>query len=249
MNWAQRRRFMIIGGAAALFIVLASAVVFSVVYEAPSCMDRKQNQDEEGIDCGGVCTYLCTASVDAPRVSFVRALPSGGRTDVLAYIENRNLLAETKNAMYTVELFDANGLQLAKREGMIDLPARSVVPVFIPSVYAGTLPVARAFVTFDDSLRWTRATGERTVPTVSDAVFTGGAQPRVTATLGNPSAVAMYGVKVVATVFDVNDTAIAASQTVVREILPQGSTQAVFTWNEPFGESLRVEVLPVLSLP
>jgi len=249
MTWAQKRRFMIIGSAAALFVVLAAGLLFSVMYAPTSCTDRKQNQGEEGIDCSGPCSTVCNALVDAPRVSFARAFVTvNGRTDVIAYVENRNQEAEAKSAKYTVELFGESGLELAKREGMIDLPARSVVPVFLPALYTGPLPVTRAFVTFTNPIRWTRQQEGRTVPSVSDALFTQGAEPRVTATLRNPSAVTLYNVKIIATAFDADGIALAASQTVVREIPAFGTSAAVFTWAAPFGEPLRVEVLPLLPL-
>lgn len=250
MTWAERRRFMIIGTAAAIAVVLVAALLFSVLYDAPSCMDRKQNQGEEGTDCGGPCSHLCSALVDAPRVSFARAFSTtSGRTDVISYVENRNQEAEAKNARYTVELFSEAGLQLAKREGMIDLPARSVVPVFVPGMYMGPIPVARAFVTFNESITWTPAKEGRTLLKVADALFTQGAEPRVTATLENPSATAFYNVRVVVIAFDAEGSALAASQTVVREVPAQGSAPAVFTWTAPFGDPIRIEVLPVLPLP
>lgn len=241
---------MIIGTVAAVLVVFLSALAFSIFYDAPSCMDRTQNQGEEGTDCGGPCSKLCAALLDAPRVSFARALiTTNGRTDVIAYVENRNQASEAKNARYVMELFSADGLLLAKKEGTIDLPARSTVPVFLPGVYMGPVPVSRAFVTFEEEITWTRAREGRTVPKVSDAVFLQGTEPRVTATLQNPTPVALYNVKVIATAFDADGSALAASQTVVREIPAQGTVQAVFTWTAPFGDPLRIEVIPLIPLP
>lgn len=250
LTWAQKRRSLIIGGAAALALVLLSALVFSVVYETPTCSDRKQNQGETGIDCGGGCARICSITLDAPRVSFARALQlPNGRTDVIAYIENRNRDAETKRAKYTIELYDESGLSLATKSATIDLPAQSIVPVFESGMYAGPLNATRAFVTFDEDIVWTKPKAELIVPIVASADFTQGAEPRVTAELQNSSPHALYNVRLVATAFDSQGNAIAASQTVVREIPAQGSATAVFTWSNPFGDPLRVEVVPVLPLP
>lgn len=75
--------------------------------------------------------------------------------------------------------------------------------------------------------------------------------PRVVAVLTNPSISTMVRVPVVALVRDTSTgNVVAASQTVVPVIAPQGTAEALFTWNEPFrASSVRVEVLPVVPLP
>ncbi|MBU2220918.1 hypothetical protein KKD81_03210 [Patescibacteria group bacterium] len=250
LTWSQRRRFTIIGGAAALGIVLLSALVFSVVYETPSCSDQKQNQGETGVDCGGACAKLCAIALDAPRVSFARTLAHpNGRTDVIAYIENRNREAQAKRAAYTIELYDENGLQLLTKAGTIDLPAQSIVPIFEPAIYAGVLNATRVFISFDEDMIWTEPKKEFLVPRILRADFISGEQPRVVAELENDSPHPFYNVRVVATAFDIDGNAIAASQTVVREVPPRGNAEAVFTWTASFGEPFRVEVVPVLPLP
>jgi len=251
LTWADKRRLYVIGGAALVGIVLLAAFIISVMYEAPSCMDRKQNQDETGIDCGGSCAYLCKNDVQEPRVSFARAIANGnGRTDVIAYIENRNQSAEAKSARYEVEVFDEAGTLLGKREGTLDLPARSTVTLFVPGIYLGIGASPRAFVSFEESLNWRNARGASEAVSVTTADLVLSEKPRVTAMLSNISPTTVYNRTMVATVFDTDGVAIAASQTVVREIAGRGSAQAVFTWNEPFiGTAARVEVTSVPTLP
>jgi len=251
LTWADKRRFYIIGGAALIGLTLLMVFLISVMYEAPSCMDRKQNQDEAGIDCGGSCAYLCKADVQEPRVSFARAIANGnGRTDVIAYIENRNQSAEAKSARYEVEVFDEAGELLGKREGMIDLPARSTVTLFVPGVYLGIGASPRAFISFEDDLKWRNARDTSEVIAVTSADLVLGEKPRVNAMLSNISPTAVYNRTMIATIFDGDGVAIAASQTVVREIAARGTAQAVFTWNQPFvGNAVRVEVTSVPLLP
>lgn len=241
---------MIIGGFVAVMLVLAAGVAFAVMYKVPSCMDGKQNADEAGVDCGGSCAYLCKADVEAPRISFARAVASGGRTDVIAYVENRNRNAEAKAASYAVEVFDEAGTLLGKKEGTIDLPARSVVPVFIPGILPGIGVTPRAFVSFPDDMRWRTPTENEPPFSVTGVKLVEGTQPRVTATIGNTAATASYGRTAIATVFDASGQAIAGSKTMVRQIPAFGSAEAVFTWTEPFqGTAARVEVSVVPVLP
>lgn len=251
LTWADKRRFYIIGGAALIGITLLIIFGISILYEAPSCMDQKQNQDETGIDCGGSCAYLCAHEVQEPRVAFARALANGnGRTDVIAYIENRNQDAEAKSARYEVEVFDEAGVLLGKREGTIDLPARSTTALYVPGIYQGIGAAPRAFVSFKDEVKWRNARGGEEAIAVMSADLVLGDKPRVNAVLSNVSPTAVYNRTMIVTVFDVTGVAIAASQTVVREISGRGTAQAVFTWNEPFLEAAtRVEVTSVPVLP
>lgn len=251
LNWADKRRALLLTGVGVVFVLIVAATLIAVMYETPSCMDAKQNQDETGIDCGGSCMYLCVSDTDEPRVNFVRPLQNGaGRADVIAYVENRNISAQVKGARFTVELYGADNLLLAQKEGVLDLPARSIVPIFLPGLYQGTGIASRAFISFDEPLRFSRATDGAAALLVENVALLPGAQPRVTANLRNSSARPFYNVRVIATIFNAEGTAIAASQTVVREVPALGTAAAVFTWSEPFaGEPARVEVLQVPLIP
>lgn len=247
-NWAEKRRFWIIAIAGAFIVLALAGITAAVLYDAPTCTDLVQNSDEEGVDCGGSCQYLCREAVTPARMVFARPVMNApGRIDVIAYIENRNQSAEAVRAPYTVELYDAGNLLLAKRAGTIDLPPRSVVPLFVPNLYIGTDTAIRAFVSFDADVRFERPAGDRVTPVVVSAERTeaNGLQ-RVIAVLENPSATSVYQVKVIATLFGADGNAMAASQTVLREIPARGTSEAVFTWSQPFPETpVRIEVLPV----
>ncbi len=249
LTWADKRRFYIIGGAALIGLTLLAGIVIAIVYEAPACNDGKRNQDETGIDCGGSCELVCREDVESARVPFARALTNAaGRTDLVAYIENRNQGAEAKGAVYTAEIFDAQGRLLGSREGTVDLPARAIVPVFIPGIGVGS--AARAFLSIAENTKWRVPRNAEEVLSVGAVAIQTGAQPRVTAPIENLSAKDEFDRTVIATVFNGEGEAIAASQTVLRAVSAFGKTDAVFTWNEPFPQgALRAEVRVVPRLP
>lgn len=248
MNWALRRQQIIAAILIAAAALILSAVVIATTYKAPSCMDNKQNQGEEGVDCGGPCPYLCTVSESEPSVRFVHAVsPEAGRTDVIAYIDNSNMNGEAQHAKYTVELYDSNGTAVASKTGTVTLPQNTTAPIFIPAAYLGSNQITQAFLTIDpSSLRWIRTSSAKpTWPATSAIQIQNGAAPRVTATLTNPTAHDMYNVTVVATVFDASDNAIGASQTIVPILPGQGTAPLIFTWNQAFaGTPVRAEILP-----
>ncbi len=251
MSWALRRRLIVIGLIAAVIAGALSYLYFGYIRSAPSCMDHTQNHGEEGIDCGGTCTYLCTASESAPSVRFVRPVsPAPGRTDVIAYVDNPNTNAAAKDLHFTVELYDAQNVLVAKKDGALDLPPAATVPVFIPNLATGNAQVAHAFLTLDTpEHEWYRYQDTRTIPTVSDVSLTPGQEPRITAVAHNPSARPIDSTVFVVTLFNGEGNAIAASRTVA-SLPAQGTAQLVFTWPNPFpGDVSRVEVNPVVPLP
>ncbi|HRH24542.1 MAG TPA: hypothetical protein PK109_03070 [Candidatus Paceibacterota bacterium] len=253
MSWAAERRTLILAIVGVVILAIASFFAYQFFHQAPSCTDGKQNQEEEGIDCGGTCTYLCAAKLVAPSVSFARELPqNGGRTDVIAYIKNPNPSAAAKGVAYTVELYNAERAVVATKKGTVDLAPALETPVYIPNFNSGNQEVDRVFISIDNTLyRWFRFTEEPKVPTVASPQVSGTeAAPRVTAVVTNPFPTALKNIKLVATVFDGEGNAIAASQTVVPTLIPQGRADAVFTWNAPFpGIVSRIDVKPIVPLP
>lgn len=249
LEYAKRMRIIIIAIVSAVVIALLAGVAFVIFYKVPTCTDRTQNQDEVGVDCGGSCSYLCVSQVTAPSVKFVRALtPQRGRVDVIAYIENRNPRAGAKDAPYTIELYGADGAKVGTVRGVAPIAPRAIVPLFIPAAAQGSV-VATAFLTFGD-IKWQTMEPPQDSVVVKDAQLADGTFPRITALVENPAFSAEYNVEVVATVFDANDTAIAASRTVVPSIKARSSIPVTFTWNAPFPQPASyIEVKPVLSLP
>jgi hypothetical protein len=252
MSWAGKRQFLIISVVGAVVITAVALTAIAVFYKAPSCMDNTQNQGEEGIDCGGPCSTLCTASVTAPQVLFVRELSRlHGRTDVIAYIQNSNAAAAAKGVRFTITLYGPDNIIVAQKDGMADLPPKSTVPVFVPNFYSGEREVARAFLTFDtNSFSWYRYTDDRPVLSAKNIFLSAGDAPRLTSDIFNPSALNLFRVPVVATIFDANNNAIAASATVLEVIPAMNSAQAIFTWPEALSApAAKEEIIPLAPLP
>ena len=248
----MRRRLIILGIIAVVLAATLTIFYFANYHTAASCFDNKQNQKEEGIDCGGTCSYLCTASVQPPSVRFVRPLsPVPGRTDVIAYIDNPNTDSAARALPFTIELYDERNEVVVTKEGVVDLPPASTVPIYVPALSSGSQSVVRAFITFDTPQHlWYRFAEKQTVPQVGDIRIDQSGMPRITATASNPSVTSFTNTVFIATVFDAEGNAIAASRTIAQSIPVQGSAGLVFTWTQPFTAPVsRVEVIPILALP
>lgn len=254
MSWAARRRFTILSIIGAVVVVALVIIFSSVFYKAPSCTDGIQNQGEEGVDCGGPCPYLCTALEQAPTVLFTKVLTNAaGRTDIIASVENKNITVAAENVSYHVALYSADHTPLQEISGTLDLPPGATVPVFLPGVVSGNQAVATAFLTIDSSsLRWFTMTKDtRVIPGVS-SVTQGGSpdMPRIAAVLANGDIKPLTNVQAIVVVRDANNDVIAASQTVLPLIPPQGTATAIFTWNNAFsGVPTTIQVTPLIPLP
>ncbi len=254
MSWAAQRRFvifLIIGAVIGSFVAVTLIATF---YEAPSCADGVQNQDESGIDCGGACTYLCTFEQQPPTVLFSKPIASlPGRTDVIASVENKNKTAAAKNVPYKIALFGADRVLIQESTGTFELPPGGTVPIYLPGIFSGKQPVETAFLSLDSSsIAWFSMPQEtRIVPAISNVVLGGTATaPRITATLTNPSVVPLRNMKVIVTVRDEVGNVIGASQTVVSILSGQGQANATFTWPSAFsGTPVSIGVAPIIPLP
>ena len=254
MSWAARRRFIILLVVGIVVAAFAAIVLISTIYKTPTCTDGVKNQNEAGVDCGGPCPYLCMADEQPPTVLYTKTITnSAGRTDIIASVENKNAAAAAKDVPYRVTFYDSDSILLGTISGMLDLPPGATVPVYIPSVLSSGHKVANAFLSIDSSApRWYSAVVDpRVVPAVSDIVQGGSVSaPRIEAILTNPSAYPLTNVQVIVVVENIQKEVLAASQTVVLNVPPEGQATAVFTWNDRFpGTPASIDIVPIIPLP
>ncbi len=254
MSWAAQRRFIILFIIGAVVLGFFTILLTAIFYKAPSCADTVQNQDEQGVDCGGSCPYLCVTQVQPPTVLFTKAITNTlGRTDVIALVENKNASAAAKGVSYRVSLYGTDRLLLQEVTGTFDIPPGATEPIYVPGVTVGKQKVGSAFLSIDSSsIRWYAvATDPRSMPFVSNTKQGGTiAAPRIDAILANPSVINMNNVSVVVLVRDARGEVIATSGTIVQSIPAQGQATATFTWNSEFtGLPASIEVVPIVALP
>ena len=99
-------------------IALVSLVIYFIVIPPATCSDKKQNQGEKGIDCGGPCTpckVIQAADLKVQETSFVTG--GNGTYDVVAKIYNPNDSLGAKSFNYTFTLKDSAGTVIATKSG------------------------------------------------------------------------------------------------------------------------------------
>ncbi|MDO8518505.1 MAG: hypothetical protein Q7S26_04430 [bacterium] len=256
LSWSFRRKVLYLAAVA----VIAAGMLFAL-YElfftaAPTCRDGTQNQNEAGVDCGGVCSLLCADTARAPQVLWARAFqtdtPSigsgqAGVYTAAAYVQNQNGAAGARSVRYSFQLFDANNSLVIERDGVVDLPPVQTIPIVEQNINVGTRSVARALFAFSEVPAWERVSagsipvlrmsGQNLLPDGS----------RLSETVSNDSQTDVTNVSIVAVLFDTHGIARAASKSILAS-LPSGSAQeVVFTWPAGVPNVVRAEITTLPS--
>ena len=208
-------------------------VYLSYFNAPPSCIDRKQNQGENGIDCGGPCLSICSTEAKEPAVLWARPFMVGtSSVTAAAYIQNTNPGAGARAVRYTFRLYDKNNDLVVERDGVMDLPPVTTVPIIETGITIGYRPPVRAQFSFHGTVEWTKIlAGDMPSLSISNESLSSDGT-RLSATITNNSFVDAPNVTVAAVLFDARDVALAASKTIL-SVDQKSSAPVVFTWPTP----------------
>ena len=120
-----------------------STLVYSWLKPVESCFDQKINQNEQGVDCGGVCQERCNVlsqvNLEVKENGFVESGISG-KYDLFSRIFNPNNDFGSGSFSYEFDLKDAAGTSLGKFSGenfILPGEEKYLVATNVPS---GTVP-------------------------------------------------------------------------------------------------------------
>lgn len=241
MRWSLQRQLLYAFSFLAVAILVGVGTWYFFFYNEPTCSDSVQNQNESGIDCGGVCASLC----EAPRVSalWARAVPvATGVYHAVALVRNPEPNAGTGALPYAFQLFDEKNILIAERRGTTFLKPGETIPFFEANIITGERKPARTFLVLGTASWVTMSRYESPVVITSRELD----QQKLilSATLENTSARAVGPVVITALVYDESDLVIGASQTKVDRMLGKGTRDIVFTWQKPFEKPVvRTEIV------
>ncbi|MBM3255930.1 MAG: hypothetical protein FJZ04_00450 [Candidatus Moranbacteria bacterium] len=94
-------------------ILFLSAITYGIVWliqVEPTCFDKIQNGEEEGIDCGAVCGNTCEKIVKPMplRVSKSQVIQGGAKCDFVAVVTNPNASSGAQNIPYELRWGEAS---------------------------------------------------------------------------------------------------------------------------------------------
>lgn len=117
---SRARKRLFVGSTYFVIVVMIGWLIYVTRQPSPTCTDGIKNQDETGIDCGGVCG---ACSVERPQPASLKieetSLIYGGTNtyDVLAKVTNPNGEDGAESFNYTFLLKDDQGSVLVERSG------------------------------------------------------------------------------------------------------------------------------------
>ena len=248
MSWASRRRTFYTSIIILGLTVIIGIPLFFLLYEEPTCFDNKENQDEVGIDCGGVCELLCQSQVIQPTILWSRAVAvTDGVYNAVAYVENPNFDIGTNAIVYLFKLFDEDNILIAERKGVTFIAPNSILSVFEGGIITGERVPKRTFFEFKGSPKWFKMHNPAISLIVENSVLSGAETlPKIEAEIRNSSTQDISDIEIIVIVFDENGNAIAASKTSVDRLRRLTSSDIVFTWPKPF--SVKVGKIEIIML-
>jgi len=98
---------------------IVGLVIYQIAKPNPTCWDGKQNQGEEGIDCGGPC-QLCEREIKADDMVVLEKYfvhGKGNYYDVMSKVDNPNNRFGAAKFSYKFSLVDNAGNKLSTRMG------------------------------------------------------------------------------------------------------------------------------------
>jgi len=151
------------------FLTLFSTAVYFLFLKAPeTCFDGKQNQNERGIDCGGVCSLACKENIqgDALQIREQEFIKGQNNTyDALAKVFNPNGEIGAVSFSYTISLLDVTGAVLDSRTNTAQiLPLENKYLLVFNLETQGT--PAKVSLQIDDIV-WERFSGYQEKPAVN----------------------------------------------------------------------------------
>ncbi|HAT73900.1 MAG: hypothetical protein US30_C0004G0001 [Candidatus Moranbacteria bacterium GW2011_GWF2_36_839] len=115
----ERKKYIIISVYLTFFILIILGLYFAFKPEE-TCTDGRQNQNERGVDCGGVCQKECNVIVAKDlTIGKIGVVFSGlsDKYDFYAKVTNPNAVFGDKNFAYEINLKDEVGSIIATKKG------------------------------------------------------------------------------------------------------------------------------------
>jgi hypothetical protein len=240
MSWASRRQSKYLLGLLVFLGLIVLIFLWPTITRKPTCTDTKQNGTETGIDCGGVCQRICTASVSEPTILWYRAFPVTGHVyNLVAFVENQNKGAAIASINYEFRVYGTNNLLIGRREGSTFIPPNQQFAIFESRFDSGESEIKSISFEFTSPFVWVKKEPTLALLPISiDNVVYGDdkSKPTMTARVSNDSVYDLPAFDVISILYNVDHNAINASKTHKEGLASNANTPLLFTWPEPFPE-------------
>lgn len=249
MSWAGKRQILYILTILLFLGVISAYPIYAIfIKHTPTCSDNIQNQDEIGVDCGGVCPRACLDQVvDQPLISWARVFPvSGSIYNLVAYIQNPNVTYIGSPTRYLFKVFDKDNTLIDVAEDTVSTPPTHIYPIFEQGFNAGKKIPDHVTFEFIENVVWFKYKGLKSELNVTEEVLSNATTtPRLDATISNKTTNVYKDIEVVAILYDDAGNAIQVSRTFIPILADNDSTHVSFTWPNAFDRPVAtIEIIP-----
>jgi hypothetical protein len=238
-------------------IFFTIGTVFTVRYflsrPAETCFDEIRNQDEEGIDCGGICQAMCKVEYHPEELlpQEVSSVPGGEKDiyDVVAKVHNPNDELGASSFRYTVVLKGASGATVGTQSGDGFILPQETKYFLQVNIRAVADPV-RAEISFSD-MTWEKFSGYQEKPRLSvlnktySKISSGPFFSEAVGNILNDSTFDFRSLLVKVILRDASGTPLALNQTEMNTVLSKETREFRLKWPKAFPgevETIDVEV-------
>lgn len=228
-----------------IVVLTVGLIIYGLIwyfYPAPTCTDGKQNQNEQGIDCGGTCPKACMATTLPLRILWSRVFPERvGRFDVAVALENQNADRGIKQVRYLIRIYDNEGVILGQRENVVYVNPLEKIIIFESGFDTGKRTAVTADFEIISQSSWLQAKSVPRAISVERVIeennfTTPSSTPKLRLKVQNRSLETLEDVAVSALLLDENQTVYAGSQTIIDRLGKGEVREVFFTWPEPLSQ-------------
>lgn len=252
LSWSARRKFVYIFILIILIGTPTGFYIYKKLQKPASCFDGIQNQNERGVDCGGICMIACFDHVkQEPDIQWSRAYyVAKGIYNLVAYIQNPNIDYISRPAKYTFRVYDENNVLIGTREGIVGIPTSKIFPVFEATMDTGEKIPKIVTFEFSEPVTWIEYFGNKPeLEVVEQRLSRSDTSPKLDVKIKNKTINTYKNVEVIAIIYDEEGNGVLSSRTYIDKIDDKGEAGVTFTWPEAINFTpSKIEVIPNLSL-
>jgi len=224
------------------FALIALWVHQAFFVSPPSCFDNKQNQDEEGIDCGGKnfgCPPRELKSIKLDHTDPKLFSLSDSSTAIEVSFSNASKNYGLKSLNYSFDVYDPSGVKIRTSAGIVSIsPEETKYAVNVVDIDRREIGEVDLNVGATDWTLKNLLPAPRPLTLSGIAVSSQNATPAITGVVNNPSSTQFNDIKIVGFAYDNAGTLVMASVTNVPIALPFSTTP--FTIFLPAGSYAKV---------
>lgn len=236
LNWRSQRQIIIFTTYFLIVAIPVAIFAFFMLHKSPTCFDKIQNADEEGIDCNGSCQLKCSGTYRDIKVNFARGMKvSDDVYNVFALVENYNTNVRFPNLPYIIKFYSTEGKLLGSASGSLAVLPQSKAAIYLPNLKLTQAPKT-IDLSFSEYKAFTMYDTESIPKNVSvdnwQAQRGANNSLQVVGELKNPNNREVKNVSVYAMLFDDTDTVYAVSRTKVYSVIGREKVAVAFTWGD-----------------